>query len=171
VHAQWKEVFRLLVLSRESGKEDRKHSALPLEEDGALRAHNLMKRIIVSDVKRSKLHMSQRSTAPHIVSTSQPPADRTILVIRSQHSHSSCCWTWCACLSSLVKTPKTPSWVKTAGKELSRPRHSKILDSLMQSWDSRSSSVHRRSPTEAHLCTVLQSWDRRSSSIRGRSPT
>ena len=29
--------------------------------------------------------MSQRSYAPHIVSTSQPPADRTILVIRSQH--------------------------------------------------------------------------------------
>jgi hypothetical protein len=43
VHAQWKEVFRLLVLSRKGGTEDRKHSAFRLEEDGALRAHNLMK--------------------------------------------------------------------------------------------------------------------------------
>ena len=39
-------------------------------------------------VERSKLHVSERSTAPHIVSTSQPPADRTILVILSQHIRS-----------------------------------------------------------------------------------
>ena len=44
----------------------------------------LMKRTIVGNVERSKLHMSKRSTAPHIVSTSLPPADRTILVIQSQ---------------------------------------------------------------------------------------
>jgi hypothetical protein len=36
-------------------------------------------------VVSSKLHVSGRSTAPYIVSTSQPPADRTTLVTRSQH--------------------------------------------------------------------------------------
>jgi hypothetical protein len=39
----------------------------------------VMKRIIVGNVERSKLHTSERSTAPYIVSTSQPSADRTRL--------------------------------------------------------------------------------------------
>jgi hypothetical protein len=104
----------------------------------------------------------------------------------SQHSHSSCCWTRYTRLSSLVKTPKTLSRVKTAGKELSRHGRLGSLNGLVQSWGSGSSSVrrrslskfiffapflsvrcnpelvgllvHRRSPTEAHLCTVLQSF-------------
>jgi hypothetical protein len=76
--------------------------------------------------------------------------------------------------------------VKTAGKELSRQGRSGSLNGLVQSWSSGSSSVrrrspskfifapflsvrcnpelvglllvHRRSPTEAHLCTVLQAF-------------
>jgi hypothetical protein len=130
--------------------------------------------------------VSERSTAPYVVSTSQPPADRTTIATLSQHSHSSCCWTRYKRLSSLVKTPKTPSWVKTAGKELSRHGRSGSLNGLVQSWSSESSSVrrrspskfifapflsvqcdpelaglllvHRRSPTDTHLCTVLQAF-------------
>jgi hypothetical protein len=48
-----------------------------INEDNSRQEHEggstLMKRIIVSDVKRSKLHMSQRSTAPHIVVTVKVP--------------------------------------------------------------------------------------------------
>src|SRR5690242_57331 len=65
-------------------REGEQHATLPLPL-AKLQRLEMMKRIIISDVKRSKLHMSQRSTAPHIVSTSQPPVDRTILVMRSQH--------------------------------------------------------------------------------------
>jgi hypothetical protein len=35
-------------------------------------------------VVHSKLHVSERSTAPYIVSTSQPPADRTTIATLSQ---------------------------------------------------------------------------------------
>jgi hypothetical protein len=64
----------------------KKHSAFWLEKGRALRAHNLLKQkrvdcIVVS----SKLHVSERSTAPCIVSTSQPPAGRPILATLSQH--------------------------------------------------------------------------------------
>jgi len=38
-------------------------------------------------------------------------------------------------------------------------------------WHRRSSSMHRRSPTEAHLCRFRKlSWDCRSSSVHRRSP-
>jgi hypothetical protein len=35
-------------------------------------------------VVSSKLHVSERSTAPYVVSTSQPPADRTTIATLSQ---------------------------------------------------------------------------------------
>ncbi|KAM5513576.1 hypothetical protein FOXYSP1_04543 [Fusarium oxysporum f. sp. phaseoli] len=61
------------MLSRKNIKEARKHSALWLEKNSALRAHNLIKQKRVNCVVVvicSKLHVSERSTAPYIVSTS-----------------------------------------------------------------------------------------------------
>jgi hypothetical protein len=71
VHAQWKEAFRLLVLSRKVEMRTENTQLFVWRRGRALRAHNLLKQkrvdcIVVS----SKLHVSERSTAPYIVSTS-----------------------------------------------------------------------------------------------------
>jgi hypothetical protein len=57
----------------------------------ALRAHSLIKQKWVDFVVvSSKLHVSERSTAPYVVSTSQPPADRTTIATLSQHARYQC---------------------------------------------------------------------------------
>jgi hypothetical protein len=57
-----------------------------IRENSAFRAHNLLNQKRVNCVVvSSKLHISERSTAPYIASTSQPLADRTTLVTRSQY--------------------------------------------------------------------------------------
>jgi hypothetical protein len=70
VYAQWKEAFRLLVLSRKVETRTENTQLFGWRKGRALRAHNLLKQKGVDCVVvRSKLYVSERSITPYIVST------------------------------------------------------------------------------------------------------
>lgn len=60
--------------------------SLTIGSEGVWFWSSLLKQQWIGIVVSSKLRVSERSTAPCIISTSQPPADRTTFAALSQHS-------------------------------------------------------------------------------------